>query len=464
MPREDAIEAPPEPTPSYQSAGLTDPSEGEEARRVEERTIEASAAGTPPSDLRAERHPSVPEAFAGCPDDAEIARFAATAKVRVGVIGCGGAGSNTVHRCVEEGVGGAELCAINTDVAHLLMIRAHRKILLGRRLTKGRGAGARPELGLGAAQESEGELRQFLEGAHIAFVTAGLGGGTGTGSAPVVARIAKEVGALTLGVVTLPFSGEGIIRREVALEGLEELRQICDTTIVIENDRLLKLAPHMSLATAFKTADSVLTSAIKGIAETVTKPGLVNLDFADILTVMRGGGVALIGLGQSGSGIDRATDAVASALASPLLGPVDLTQATRAMVHVMGDSTLTVSEAEKAVALVASKVAKNARILWGCSIDANARERESGVRVLLIVSGVTTADLLGRSPPTVESPHPAPVSVLSASVLPDPGAPPHEIRRPPPGTIIPAVRKGFLPAGWRALRRGFTSRGATDTP
>ena len=291
----------------------------------------------------------------GSADDAELAKLAETLRVNIRIIGCGGGGSNTINRCVEEGIQGAEMCAINTDAKHLLTIHSPRKILIGRRATKGLGAGARPEVGEEAARENEEEIRTFLTGAHIAFVTAGMGGGTGTGSAHLVARIAKEAGALTMGVVTIPFAAEGAVRLEAAKDGLERLRRVCDTTIVIQNDKLLELVPRMPLDAAFKLADAVLMTAIKGITEIVTKPGLVNLDYADIMTVMKDGGVALIGLGESESATDRVTESVTQALTSPLLGNVELKDATGALVRVVGGPTMTVSEAEKAAALVGAK-------------------------------------------------------------------------------------------------------------
>ena len=442
-----------EPPTSWEA----EPSGGEEAPIAEAARPEVAEPLPRPSDAVRDEPPPI-----GCPEDEEIARLAAAARLRITVIGCGGAGSNTVHRCVDDGVEGAELCAINTDVAHLLTIRAHRKILLGRRVTGGRGAGARPELGLQAAQESEEEIRQSLVGAHIAFVTAGLGGGTGTGSAPVVARIAKEAGALTMGVVSLPFSGEGIVRREVALEGLERLRRICDTTVIIENDRLLELAPHSSLTAAFKVGDGVLASAIKGVTETLTKPGLVNLDFADLLTVVRHGGVALIGLGESGPGPDRAADAVASALHSPLLGTVELDHATGALVHVVGDPTLTVSEAEKVAALVGSKIAKNARIIWGCSVDGSPDKDGTGIRVLIILTGVRAKSLVGQ-PSALEtlvaSPPPAPAADARGALPPRPLL---DRDQPPVSAFAYRVRSGFLPAARRIFQRGFGIRRKTE--
>src|SRR5579859_2797078 len=328
-------------------------------------------------------------------DDAELAKLAETLRVNIRIIGCGGGGSNTINRCVEEGIQGPEMCAINTDAKHLLTIHSPRKILIGRRATKGLGAGARPEVGEEAARENEEDIRNFLTGAHIVFVTAGMGGGTGTGSAHLVARISKEAGALTMGVVTIPFAAEGAVRLEAAKDGLERLRRVCDTTIVIQNDKLLELVPRMPLDAAFKLADAVLMTAIKGITEIVTRPGLVNLDYADILTVMKDGGVALIGLGESESATDRVTEAVTQALTSPLLGSVELKDATGALVRVIGGPTMTVSEAEKAAALVGAKISKRARIIWGCTVE-NSPDLENTIKVLLIITGVRATSLLGQ--------------------------------------------------------------------
>jgi cell division protein FtsZ len=343
---------------------------------------------------KAAEEKSKPVDLAPSPDDEELSKLAEQLKVNIKIVGCGGGGSNTINRCVEEGIQGAEMLAINTDAKHLVSIHAPKKILIGRRATKGLGAGARPEIGEEAARENEEEIRNFLQGANITFVTAGLGGGTGTGSAPMVARVSKELGALTMGVTTLPFAAEGSVRMEAAKDGLERLRRSCDTTIVIENDKLLELAPRMPLDAAFKLADTVLMTAIKGITEIVTKPGLVNLDYSDILTVMKDGGVALIGLGESENTTDRVTEAVTEALTSPLLGNVDLKDAHGALVRVVGGQSMTVSEAQKAAELVGAKISKRARIIWGCTIDPT-EEMENAIKVLLIITGVRAANLLG---------------------------------------------------------------------
>ncbi|MGD0719189.1 MAG: cell division protein FtsZ [Thermoplasmata archaeon] len=340
-----------------------------------------------------EAKPAAP-AYAN-PDDAELAKLAETLRVNIRIVGCGGGGSNTINRCMEAGIQGADMCALNTDAKHLLMIHASRKVLIGRRTTKGLGAGARAEVGEEAARENEQEIGQFVRGANMVFVTAGLGGGTGTGSAHLVARLAKEQGALTIGVVTLPFAGEGALRMEQARDGLERLRRVCDTTIVIQNDKLLELVPRMPLDSAFKLADAILMTAIQGIVEIVTRPGLVNLDYSDIQTVMKDGGVALIGLGESESTTDRVTEAVTEALTSPLLGNVELKDATGALVRIVGGPSMTVSEAEKAAALVGAKISKRARIMWGCSIE-NSPEMQNTVKVLLIITGVRSESLLGQ--------------------------------------------------------------------
>jgi len=209
-------------------------------------------------------------------DDQEIEKIVESINVSIKIVGCGGGGSNTVNRCSEAGITGAQLCAVNTDAKHLLSVHAPKKILIGKRLTKGLGAGALPEVGEQAAHENEEEIREFLRGSHVVFITAGMGGGTGTGSAQYVARIAKEEGALTMGVVTMPFKSEGRIRMENAEAGLDKLRKFTDTAIVIYNDKLLELVPRLPINAAFKVADEILMQSIKGMTEIITKPGLVN--------------------------------------------------------------------------------------------------------------------------------------------------------------------------------------------
>jgi cell division protein FtsZ len=328
-------------------------------------------------------------------DDEEIAKIAAQLDVCIKIIGCGGGGSNTINRCVEAGISGAQLCAINTDAKHLLAIHAPKKILIGKNVTRGLGAGAIPQVGEAAAKENEREIRDFLSGANIVFVTAGMGGGTGTGSAHFAARLAKEMKALTIGVVTMPFSAEGELRTENAMDGLERLRRLCDTTIVIPNDKLLELVPKLPVDAAFKVADEVLMQTIRGLTEIITKPGLVNLDYSDIMTVMNEGGVAFVGIGESEEADpeDRIEAAIEEALNSPLLGAIDLKDAKGALVRVVGGPDMTVSEAQKAAEVVGQRISKHARLIWGCSID---QSLEGEVKILLIVTGARSETLMGK--------------------------------------------------------------------
>ena len=326
-------------------------------------------------------------------EDEEIQKIVDALNVSIKIVGCGGAGSNTINRCSEAGVMGAQLCALNTDAKHLLSIHSPKKILIGKRLTKGLGAGALPEVGEQAAHESEDEIRTIVRDSHIVFVTAGMGGGTGTGTAQYVARLAKEAGALVMGVVTMPFKSEGKIRMENADAGLDKLRRFCDTTIVIYNDKLLELVPRLPIDAAFKVADEILMQCIKGMTEIITKPGLVNLDYADLMTIMKGGGVAMIGIGESDEDRDRIDYALNEALESPLLGEVDLTHARGCLVRVVGGTDLTISEAEKAAELVGEKINPSARIIWGCSLEP---ELEKTVRVLLVITGVKSKAFLGK--------------------------------------------------------------------
>ncbi len=322
--------------------------------------------------------------------DAELERLLAKQQASIRVVGAGGGGNNTIQRISEVGVVGAETVAINTDAQDLLFTTANKKILIGRELTKGLGAGAEPRIGEEAAREQEMDIKKALQGADMVFITCGLGGGTGTGSAPVIADIAKKLGALTVGIVTLPFSMEGHRRYENAVAGLEKMEQIVDTLIVIPNDKLLEIAPDLPLHTAFKVADEILTNAVKGIAELVTKAGLVNLDFADVRTVMKGGGVALIGVGESDSE-NRAIEAVEKAINNPLLD-VDISGANGALINVVGGEDMTLDEARKVVETVSEKLDQDARIIWGAQIS---KDMDKTIRVMLIVTGVKSSQILG---------------------------------------------------------------------
>jgi len=330
--------------------------------------------------------------------DRELEEVLAGLTTTIKVLGCGGAGTNTISRCLAAEITGAELVAINTDAQHLLLTEAPNKVLIGRHLTHGLGAGSLPQIGEEAAKESEQDLRDAVGRSDMIFITCGLGGGTGTGAAPIVARLAKEAGALTIGVVTLPFSVEGLIRMENAETGLNRLRDICDTVIVIPNDKLLDVVPNLSLNAAFKVADEVLMRSIKGITEMITMPGLVNLDFADLKTVMKRGGVAMIGLGEA-EGENKAVNAVVEALNSPLL-EVDISDATGALVNVTGGEDMTISEAERVVEEIYSRVDPNARIIWGTTVDPALKRN---IRAMLVITGVKSKQILGPSQTSFEN-------------------------------------------------------------
>jgi cell division protein FtsZ len=323
--------------------------------------------------------------------DAELEEILRSLKTTIKVIGCGGGGSNSIQRMIGEGIQGADLVAINTDAQHLLHIRSSKKILIGRKKTRGLGAGSLPQIGEDAAIESIDEINRVVEGSDMVFITAGLGGGTGTGSAPIVAEAARDAGALTIAVVTLPFSVEGHARRTNAEAGLERLRNIADTVIVIPNDKLIEVVPRLPLQAAFKVSDEILMRAIKGITELISKPGLVNIDFADIRTVMQNGGIAMIGLGEA-EGENKAVESVQKALRSPLLD-VDISSATSALVNVVGGPDMTISEAESVVQEVYSHIDSNARLIWGAQIDPDL---EQTVRTMIVVTGVTCTQIHGH--------------------------------------------------------------------
>jgi cell division protein FtsZ len=323
-------------------------------------------------------------------EDEELEKILMSLKTNIKILGCGGGGSNTIDRLYATNIKDAELYAVNTDAQHLLIIRAHKKILLGRRSTRGLGAGALPQVGEEAAREAEDELRKVLMGADIVFITAGLGGGTGTGAAPFIAQLAKEAGALTIAIVTSPFKAEGSIRAENAEWGMERLRSVADTVIVIPNDKLLDLVPRYSINAAFKVADEVLMRAIKGITELITRPGLVNLDFNDLKTIMKGGGVAMIGMGE-GEDDDKVEQAINEAINSPLID-VDISGANGVLINVTGGEDMTVSEAEKVAEMIQGRVNPNARIIWGASVDPAL---ENKLRVMVVVTGVKSKYILG---------------------------------------------------------------------
>jgi len=332
--------------------------------------------------------------------DRELEELLKKQIAKVKVIGVGGAGGNTITRMREVGIKGGEIIAINTDAQDLLYTNADYKILIGRELTQGLGAGSNPKVGEEAAHESEQEIKKKLANCDMIFVTCGLGGGTGTGAAPIVAELAKKQGSLVIGIVTLPFSMEGKKRIENAMYGLERLESIVDTLIVIPNDKLIELAPELPLHTAFKVADEILTNSVKGITELVTKAGLVNLDFADVRAVMSNGGVSLIGMGESDTQ-HRAAEAVEKAITNPLLN-VDITNATGALVNIIGGQDLSLNEAREIVEQVGSRLSPDAKLIWGAQIS---DDMGTAIRVLIIVTGVKSEQIIGREETRTDKEH-----------------------------------------------------------
>jgi cell division protein FtsZ len=321
-------------------------------------------------------------------DDEEILKFIESARPKIYVVGTGGSGSNTISRLSGIGVQGATLVAMNTDAAHLVRTKAERKLLIGKKSARGMGAGSDIRLGEEAALESKEEVRHVLSDAHLVFITCGLGGGTGTGSISVIAHEAREVGALTVAIVTLPFSSEGKTRMKNALEGLNKLRKVTDTTIIIHNDKLLSVAPDLPLNMAFRVSDEVLANATKGIVEMVTKPGMVNLDFADLKTVLKDSGYAVIGSGEgvgTGDGTSRAVVALENAIKSPMLD-ADLSNARKALVNIIGGDSLTLREAETVFQDIAGRISGDAMLKWGARIEPDMQK--DALRVMIVVSGV----------------------------------------------------------------------------
>lgn len=324
--------------------------------------------------------------------DKSLEDFNWPSRARILVIGCGGMGSNAVNRLAAVGVQGAETIAVNTDATHLKMVKADRKVLIGEELTKGLGAGGYVEVGKQAAEETINELREVLRGTDMVYIVAGLGGGTGTGSAPVIAEIAKAQGAIVIGVVTMPFKIEGA-RIQKAEDGLARLRNTCNTVMVIENDRLVEVAGSMPVQQAFAVADEVIVTMIKGITETIATPSLVNLDFADVKAVMRSGGVAMIGVAESSSAA-RAREAVEKAMSNPLLD-VDYTGSSGALIHISGGNDMKLEEVNEIGEFVARHLDAGAQTIWGARIDENLAGK---IRVITIITGVKSQYVLGPTP------------------------------------------------------------------
>ena len=319
------------------------------------------------------------------------------------VVGVGGGGTNAVNRMVDARLTGVEFIAVNTDAQALMMSDADMKLHIGSAATRGLGAGADPVVGRAAAQESRDELKEALKGADMVFVTAGEGGGTGTGGAPIVAELARELGALTVGVVTKPFAFEGRKRAQQAEVGIEDLRDRVDTLIVIENDRLLQVVEKKtSVVDAFRMADDILRQGVQGITDLITVPGLVNLDFADVRTIMREAGSALMGIGVA-SGENRAAEAARAAVSSPLL-ETSIEGATGILLNITGGAEIGLFEVNEAAEVVTSAADQNANVIFGAVIDDAAGDE---VRVTVIATGFGAARRRRRTASGLETPIPA---------------------------------------------------------
>jgi cell division protein FtsZ len=307
---------------------------------------------------------------------------------RISVVGVGGGGTNAVNNMVSMGLEGVEFLVANTDAQSLVHSKANRRVQLGPHLTQGLGAGAKPEIGRAAAEEATEDLARHLDGSHMVFVTAGMGGGTGTGAAPVIARMARERGILTVGVVTKPFDFEGPKRRKAAEAGLEELQQFVDTLIVIPNQNLFRLAnERTTFAEAFKMADNVLYMGVRGVTDLMVNPGLVNLDFADIRTVMAEMGKAMMGTGEA-EGEDRAVKAAEAAISNPLLEDTSMRGARGVLINITGGYDMTLFEVDEAANRIRKEVDEDANIIFGSSVDENMNGR---IRVSVVATGIDAA-------------------------------------------------------------------------
>ncbi|MFB6210546.1 MAG: cell division protein FtsZ [Halobacteriales archaeon] len=308
---------------------------------------------------------------------------------RIVIVGCGGAGNNTVNRLYNIGVSGADTIAINTDKQHLKMIEADTKILVGKSLTNGLGAGGDPKMGERATEMAQGTIKEVLGDADLVFVTAGMGGGTGTGAAPIVSKIAKEQGAIVVGMVSTPFNVERA-RTVKAEEGLERLREEADSIIVLDNNRLLDYVPNLPIGKAFSVMDQIISETVKGISETITQPSLINLDYADMTAIMNQGGVAVMLVGET-QDKNKTDEVVRDAMNHPLLD-VDYRGASGGLVHITGGPDLTLKEAEGIADNITERLESSANVIWGARIQENYKGK---VRVMAIMTGVQSAQVLG---------------------------------------------------------------------
>ncbi|MFA5142437.1 MAG: cell division protein FtsZ [Candidatus Woesearchaeota archaeon] len=314
-------------------------------------------------------------------------------QANIKIIGAGGAGNNMVSWLYDKQIRGAEIIACNTDKQHLDISKADKKFLLGKETTRGLGCGGFPEKGAQSAKEALVEIRQTLHGADMVFICAGMGGGTGTGSSPIIAQVAKDAGAIVIGTVTMPFKIERA-RVDKAEYGLQQLRYACDTVIVIDNNRLVQLAGNLPIQQAFAVANELISTMIKGIVETIAIPSLVNLDYADVKAIMMNGGVAAIGVGSSDTA-NRVKEAVHGALSNPLLD-IKYDGATGALIHVIGGPDMTLEEINRIGELVTHSLDEDANIIWGARVDESMKGK---ITVMTIITGVNSPWILGKTDP-----------------------------------------------------------------
>ncbi len=376
-------------------------------------------------------------------------------KPRIVVVGVGGAGGNAVNNMIAANLEGVEFLACNTDAQSLSLSKADRRIQLGLTVTHGLGAGSRPDVGRAAAEEGIEEILDYLDGSHMVFITAGMGGGTGTGGAPVIARSARERGILTVGVVTKPFHFEGQNRMRIADQGIDELQQFVDTLIIIPNQNLFRVANEKTtFADAFKMADDVLYSGVRGVTDLMVMPGLINLDFADIRTVMSEMGKAMMGTGEA-EGERRSLDAAEAAISNPLLDDVSMKGAKGVLINITGGTDMTLFEVDEAANRIRDEVDPEANIIFGSTFDEQLQGR---IRVSVVATGIDGVAVGQQKPsrPVLVSERPAPRAVLSP-----PPVIPAEARQPAARTVEPAVPAPAAAAQAAAPAPGAAARAAT---